>query len=39
MGIGRDHTLFAKTAGTVVFEIKGPKNSRYVRIEEAAPAA
>lgn len=34
VGMGRDHTLFAKAAGKVVFEIKGPKNRRFVRIEE-----
>jgi large subunit ribosomal protein L27 len=34
VGLGRDHTLFAKADGKVVFEIKGPKNRRFVRIEE-----
>lgn len=38
IGMGRDHTLFAKADGKVVFEIKGPKNRRFVRIEEAAAA-
>lgn len=33
VGIGRDHTLFAKADGKVIFEIKGPKNRRFVRIE------
>lgn len=33
VGMGRDHTLFAKTHGTVVFEVKGPKNRTFVRIE------
>ncbi len=32
MGIGKDHTLFALTAGKVQFEIKGPKNRRFVSI-------
>jgi large subunit ribosomal protein L27 len=32
VGIGRDHTLFAKTAGKVIFEIKGPKNRQYVSV-------
>ena len=32
MGIGRDHTLFALTDGKVQFDIKGPKNRRYVSI-------
>ena len=35
VGIGRDHTLFAKASGKVVFEVKGPKNRKYVRIEAA----
>ena len=33
VGIGRDHTLFAKTAGRVVFAVKGPKRRRVVSIE------
>ena len=32
VGIGRDHTLFAKAAGKVVFENKGPKNRKFVRV-------
>jgi large subunit ribosomal protein L27 len=36
VGIGRDHTLFAKAAGQVVFEKKGPKNRKYVRVVAAA---
>ena len=32
MGIGRDHTLFALTDGKVQFDIKGPKNRRFVSI-------
>lgn len=32
IGIGKDHTLFAKVEGRVTFEIKGPKNRKYVRI-------
>ena len=35
VGIGKDHTLFAKASGKVVFEVKGPKNRKYVRIEAA----
>lgn len=35
VGIGRDHTLFAKATGKVVFEVKGSKNRKYVRIEAA----
>ncbi|GAB2190863.1 50S ribosomal protein L27 [Sessilibacter sp. MAH2] len=32
VGIGKDHTLFAKEDGTVKFEVKGPKNRKYVSI-------
>lgn len=32
VGMGKDHTLFAKTAGKVKFEVKGPKNRKYVSI-------
>ena len=32
VGIGRDHTLFAKADGTVKFERKGPKNRQFVSI-------
>jgi large subunit ribosomal protein L27 len=39
VGIGRDHTLYAKADGKVVFEIKGPKSRSYVRIETLAAAA
>ena len=35
VGIGKDHTLFAKADGKVVFEVKGPRNRKYVRIETA----
>ena len=33
VGLGKDHTLFAKADGRVVFETKGPKNRKYVSIE------
>ena len=33
VGLGRDHTLFAKATGRVIFENKGPKNRKFVRIE------
>jgi len=33
VGCGKDHTLFATEAGTVVFEVKGPKRRKYIRIE------
>ncbi|MCO6523992.1 MAG: 50S ribosomal protein L27 [Candidatus Schmidhempelia sp.] len=32
VGCGRDHTLFALVDGQVKFEVKGPKNRRYVSI-------
>jgi large subunit ribosomal protein L27 len=33
VGIGRDHTIFATAAGTVKFEIKGPKNRTFISVE------
>ncbi len=33
VGIGRDHTLFALSDGKVKFEVKGPKNRKFVSIE------
>ncbi len=35
VGIGKDHTLFAKAEGRVVFEVKGSENRKFVRIEAA----
>ncbi len=35
VGLGRDHTLFALSNGTVQFQVKGPKNRRFVRIISA----
>ncbi|MEQ9561811.1 MAG: 50S ribosomal protein L27 [Woeseiaceae bacterium] len=32
VGLGRDHTLFAKSAGQVVFEKKGAKSRQYVSV-------
>jgi large subunit ribosomal protein L27 len=32
MGIGKDHTLFALTDGKVQFDVKGPKNRKFVSI-------
>lgn len=32
VGMGRDHTLFAKADGKVVFETKGPKNRKHVSV-------
>ena len=33
VGIGKDHTLYAKIAGRVVFGVKGPMRKRQVTIE------
>ena len=35
-GLGKDHTIFAKIDGVVKFDIKGPKNRRYISIEPVA---
>ncbi|ESQ09178.1 MAG TPA: 50S ribosomal protein L27 [Chromatiaceae bacterium] len=35
VGCGRDHTLFALKDGRVLFQVKGPKNRKYVSIVEA----
>jgi large subunit ribosomal protein L27 len=32
VGIGRDHTLFAKIAGKVVFGQRGPRNHRIISV-------
>ena len=32
VGLGKDHTLFALAEGKVKFEVKGPKNRKYVSI-------
>ncbi len=36
VGIGKDHTLFAKTAGTVLFLVKGATQRKYVSIVPAS---
>lgn len=36
VGIGKDHTLFAKITGTVQFVVKGATQRRYVSIVPAA---
>jgi large subunit ribosomal protein L27 len=36
VGCGTDHTLFAKSAGVVQFEIKGPKNRTFVSVVAAS---
>lgn len=35
VGIGKDHTLFAKADGVVKFEVKGPKNRQFVTVQSA----
>ncbi|GLS24828.1 50S ribosomal protein L27 [Marinibactrum halimedae] len=35
VGIGKDHTLFAKSEGVVKFEVKGPQNRKFVSIVSA----
>ena len=32
VGIGRDHTLFAKADGQIKFEIKGPRSRQLVSV-------
>ena len=32
VGCGKDHTLFAKVDGRVVFETKGPRNRKHVSV-------
>lgn len=36
VGCGKDHTLFAKADGKVVFEIKGPRSRKFVSVETAS---
>ena len=36
VGMGKDHTLFAKVEGTVLFAIKGIKKRRMISIIQAA---
>jgi len=35
VGMGKDHTLFAKAEGLVKFEVKGPRNRKFVSIVTA----
>lgn len=32
VGMGRDHTLFAKAEGRVVFEVKGDKQRKFISV-------
>ena len=36
VGMGRDHTLFAKSEGHVLFEIRGPLNRKTISIVPAS---
>jgi large subunit ribosomal protein L27 len=36
VGLGRDHTLFAKVNGVVRFDVKGPASRRVVSVVPAA---
>ena len=33
VGMGRDYTLFALTSGTVKFQVRGPKNRKWVTVQ------
>ncbi len=35
VGLGKDHTLFAKADGVVKFETKGPHNRKFVSVVPA----
>ena len=35
VGIGRDHTLFALSEGTVKFVVKGSQKRKYISVESA----
>ncbi len=35
VGCGRDHSLYAKADGRVVFQTKGPKQRKYVNVVQA----
>ena len=39
VGCGKDYTLFAKTDGRVVFQVKGPLKRRFISIEPMAVEA
>ncbi|NEX16264.1 MAG: 50S ribosomal protein L27 [Halochromatium sp.] len=39
VGCGRDHTLFALKDGVVRFEIKGPRNRKFVSIDPVEASA
>ncbi|MEH6651024.1 MAG: 50S ribosomal protein L27 [Motiliproteus sp.] len=35
VGCGKDHTLFATAEGVVKFEVKGPKNRKFISVISA----
>ena len=35
VGCGKDHTMFAKSDGVVEFQVKGPKQRKYVTVVAA----
>ena len=35
VGMGRDHTLFAKAGGKVEFVVRGPNSRKYVQVVSA----
>ncbi len=35
VGLGKDHTIYAKADGVVKFEVKGPKNRQFVSVVSA----
>ena len=39
VGMGRDHTLFAKADGHVIFETRGPLNRKTISVTAAATPA
>ncbi|KXW55440.1 50S ribosomal protein L27 [Ferrovum sp. PN-J185] len=39
VGMGKDHTLFAKVEGRVVFRTKGPLKDKFALIEPVAASA
>lgn len=36
VGLGKDHTIFAKSEGVVSFSVRGPKNRKFVDIQASA---
>ena len=35
VGLGKDHTIFAKTDGTVSFQVRGPANRKFIDVVPA----